>query len=237
VLVTWSFVLFCRVAGKKVLPLLDDDLTYLHQSILTDCIILILPIPPLWSIQASVRRRIMLIAVITFGGSAVLVSFFRLIVLHQFDVNPDFTFTLGKMVIVSAIELDIAIMAANAPSLKAVWLKYVCKRNFTSADVSSYNKHAVSGGSGGHLNGSRSHELSAMSKMRRSGHQRVPSINNTAQEQGVGEQWRNDSEEELFQNKKGIMVTSSVGVDRDVTSSPDDLNRPYFEFTKTARPA
>ncbi|KAL4922112.1 hypothetical protein BDW62DRAFT_172956 [Aspergillus aurantiobrunneus] len=107
---------------------LDTSVTYyvpVSLNILTDFIILTLPIRPLWNMQASVSRRIGVIAVVTVGGVAVVVSCLRIIVLHEFAVNPDFTYILGKMVIISALELDVAIMAANAPSLKAVWLKHV----------------------------------------------------------------------------------------------------------------
>ena len=68
----------------------------------------------------------------TAGGIAVIVSCLRIIVLHQFAVSADFTYILGKMVIISALELNVAIMAANAPSLKAVWLKHI------SGSLSSY---------------------------------------------------------------------------------------------------
>lgn len=95
------------------------------QNILTDFIILSLPIRPLWNMQASLSRRLGVIAVVSVGSVAVIVSCLRLIVLHEFAVNPDFSYILGKMVIISAAELNVAIMAANAPSLKAVWLKHV----------------------------------------------------------------------------------------------------------------
>ncbi|KAL4804567.1 hypothetical protein BDV18DRAFT_161662 [Aspergillus unguis] len=107
---------------------LDTSVTYyvpVAFNILTDFLILCLPIRPLWKIQASVSRRLGIIAVVTVGGVAVIVSCLRIIVLHQFAVDPDFTYILGKMVIISSAELNTAIMAANAPSLKAVWLKHV----------------------------------------------------------------------------------------------------------------
>ncbi|OJJ54839.1 hypothetical protein ASPSYDRAFT_93737 [Aspergillus sydowii CBS 593.65] len=101
-------------------------------NILTDFIILSLPIRPLWNMQASLSRRLGVIAVVSVGSVAVIVSCLRLIVLHEFAVNPDFSYILGKMVIISAAELNVAIMAANAPSLKAVWLKHI------SGSLSSY---------------------------------------------------------------------------------------------------
>ncbi|KAL3439562.1 hypothetical protein BDV09DRAFT_182122 [Aspergillus tetrazonus] len=53
----------------------------------------------LWNIQASLSRRIGVLAVVTAGGIAVIVSCLRNIVLHQFAVIADFTYILGKMVI------------------------------------------------------------------------------------------------------------------------------------------
>lgn len=199
---------------------------------------MVLPIPTLWKIQASVRRRITLIAVITFGGSAVLVSFLRLIVLHEFDVNPDFTYTLGKMVIISAIELDVAIMAANAPSMKALWLKYISKKPFqsttTGGNGSSLHRKESSGG--------LSKELSVIptksNRIKKSGHTRVTSADCGATpgvEEERDQRWQNDSKEELFRkNSGGITVTSTVGVqsNRDMITSPELLNRQYFEFQK-----
>jgi hypothetical protein len=90
-----------------------------------DFIVLTLPIRPLWNIQATVMRRLGIIATITVGGIAVVVSCLRVIILHRFAVDPDFTYILGEMVIISAVELNVAIMASNVPSLKAVWLKHV----------------------------------------------------------------------------------------------------------------
>jgi hypothetical protein len=199
---------------------------------------LVLPIPTLWKLQASVRRRITLIAVITFGGSAVLVSFLRLIVLHEFDVNPDFTYTLGKMVIISAVELDVAIMAANAPSMKALWLKYISKKPFQSTTTGGNSSSSYRKESSGDTNNELSTISAKSNRIKKSGHTRVTSVD-CGTTPGVGEEqdqrWRNDSKEELFQESSGgITVTSTVGVQskRDTITSPELLNRQYFQFEK-----
>ncbi|OKL58121.1 hypothetical protein UA08_06435 [Talaromyces atroroseus] len=194
-----------------------------------DLIVLTLPIQPLWNMQASRRRRIALIAVITFGGVSPLVSFLRIIVLHEFEVSPDFTWTLGKMVIVSAIELDVAIMVSNAASLKAIWVRYITKKPFDSTGQpgsSSYQKQKHS---------AASNELSELpygSRPKRLRRTRVASIpGDTTCERG--EHWHNESEEELF-HQNGIKVTSSVDMvsKRDRSTSSAELNRNYFEFTR-----
>ncbi|KAL4886243.1 hypothetical protein BJY04DRAFT_213774 [Aspergillus karnatakaensis] len=119
---------FWNAAAYPDATCLDTAVTYyvpVSLNITTDFIILLLPIRPLWSIQATLTRRLGVIAVVSVGGVAVIVSCLRIIVLHEFASNPDFTYILGKMVVISAVELNVAIMAANAPSLKAVWLKHV----------------------------------------------------------------------------------------------------------------
>jgi hypothetical protein len=71
----------------------------------------------------SLRRKIAVLSVISFGASAVLVACFRLIPLLELNSSLDFSYVLGKMVIVAAIEIQLAIIAVNLPSLKALWAK------------------------------------------------------------------------------------------------------------------
>lgn len=71
----------------------------------------------------SVRRKIAVLSVISFGASAVLVACFRLIPLFELNSSPDVSYVLGKMVIVAAVEIQLAIVAVNLPSLKALWIK------------------------------------------------------------------------------------------------------------------
>ncbi|GKU12708.1 unnamed protein product [Fusarium langsethiae] len=66
-------------------------------------------------------RKLAVSAVITAGGSAVLCGALRAIVLLEFAKSTDFTWALGKMVIISAIEIDMGIIAANMPAIKAFY--------------------------------------------------------------------------------------------------------------------
>ncbi|KAJ5988151.1 hypothetical protein N7481_003361 [Penicillium waksmanii] len=91
---------------------------------------------------SNCNGRLGIIATITVGGIAVVVSCLRVIILHRFAVDPDFTFILGGMVIISTVELNVAIMASNVPSLKEVWLRHVSgslkgTEHTSSAHVSS----------------------------------------------------------------------------------------------------
>ena len=87
----------------------------------TDVMIFILPLPVIWTLQMTLKRRLAVLAVLTTGGSAVLTSGLRAIILFEFSSSPDFTWSLGKMVIISNVEMQVGIVAANMPSLKAFW--------------------------------------------------------------------------------------------------------------------
>lgn len=88
-------------------------------NLFTDVCIFALPLPTIMTLQMSMKRRLAVIAVISTGGSAVLCGGLRAIILFEFSSSPDFTYVLGKMIIISAIEIDMAILAANMPALKA----------------------------------------------------------------------------------------------------------------------
>jgi hypothetical protein len=60
--------------------------------------------------------------IISLGAVVVLISCIRLSILLEFQKKTaDFTYVLGKLIIISVIELEVAIMAANAPSLKILF--------------------------------------------------------------------------------------------------------------------
>ena len=169
----------------------------------------------------------MLVSVVSLGGAAVIVSMLRLIVLREFETSPDFTWALGKLIIISAIELDVAIMAANGPALKTIWSKHVSKTAFTG----STDRYA------------HSHELSGMSSKRRTqrsstkppyqrgdDHFSQPRAPTEVRSTSSGEISRSDSVEKLFKNEDGIVVTTSMGVESRLAADPDGGNRPYYQF-------
>jgi hypothetical protein len=88
----------------------------------------------------SVRRKIAVLSVIGFGACAVLIACFRLIPLIELNDSPDFSYILGEMVIVAALEIQFAIIAINLPSLKALWLRITSGSSGGSEPESSNQK-------------------------------------------------------------------------------------------------
>ncbi|OMP84294.1 hypothetical protein BK809_0000301 [Diplodia seriata] len=122
---------------------LDTSVTYFvpySLIMVLDIIILVLPIQTVWSLQMTLRRRLAVLGVICTGGAAVLISALRIMVLLEFSASPDFTWTLGKMIIVSAFEINIAIIASNMPSIKALWLNWQ-GGTLNTSQRSKYSQH------------------------------------------------------------------------------------------------
>ncbi|KAF3006506.1 hypothetical protein E8E13_004876 [Curvularia kusanoi] len=171
-------------------------------NIVTDIYILILPISTVINLQMSLRRKVAVLSVISSGASAVLVACFRLIPLFELNSSPDFSYVLGKMVIVAAIEIQLAIVAVNLPSLKALWTKVT---------------GGSSAGSARNYARQKAYKLSALSSKGKS--DRVSRGTITRMEHNVP---HTESEEELFKQAElrraspnpdvGITVTREVTV-------------------------
>lgn len=182
--------------------------------------ILLLPVRTLWKLQVSKKRKLGLFVVIGFGACSVLISVLRLIVLYQFYSNPDFTYILGKMVIISSLELEVAIIAANLPSMRSVWIKHVTEGTLRSSKATAANAHSLE--ELGHK--------STVSKGR--GYTSPKRVSTVTAEMGNGTTLRSDSEEQLFDTKK-ITVTSSVGMSwADLPDGTKAVTKTYYQFDK-----
>lgn len=159
----------------------------------------------------TTRRKIGVITVIGFGGVAVLVSMLRLIVLYQFYVNPDFPYILGRMIIISAFEIEIAVIAANMPSIKALWTRVIRKGSAS--------------GSGGP---SGSYRLSSMEPSKQHRSRQLGGVRSHISAKDLSakgtDTWRNESEEELFGKSGQIKVTTDIAV-KSVAKTEEDEAR------------
>lgn len=160
----------------------------------------------------TLRRKIGVITVIGFGGVAVMVSMLRLIVLYQFYINPDFPYILGRMIVISAFEIEIAVIAANMPSIKALWTSIMTKgsANGSGDPSNSYRLSSIE-----HSKQHRSRGSRPIGGGR--GHTSAKDIST----KGTGT-WLNESEEELFNKSGQIKVTTDIAVNSAAKTPIDD---------------
>jgi hypothetical protein len=152
------------------------------------------------------------------------------IALRLFEKEIDLTYTLGKLIIISSIEIDLAIIAANAPSLKIYWTKYISKPHSTKKV--QYESHTLSKLQGPKvLSQASSYHISSNN---------VP--NNVISPEQLTEEgdismrpgsFYNLSQEALWNSNTAIIATSSVGVV--VNAAPqqqEELGANYYLFHK-----
>ncbi|KAH6696489.1 hypothetical protein DL95DRAFT_507359 [Leptodontidium sp. 2 PMI_412] len=222
----------CRPLDAFFNPLNHPDVKCIDNSVLAfvpaafsifvDVLIVILPIQSLWAIQASLRKRLMLISIISLGGIVVIISCIRLIILREFQKkNTDFTYVLGKLIIISSIELEVAIMVANAPSLKILY-----SMMFSSSSKQRFNgtirkRYAITPSNANFTGVSRSWFDNETGYAIDCSYY-VPMSPTPSKE---GQDVRNlstNSKEQLWKRDSVIIVTSSVGVETTVVAVPQE---------------
>lgn len=154
----------------------------------------------------SVRRKIAVLSIIGFGACAVVIACFRLIPLFELNSSSDFSYVLGKMVIVAALEIQFAVIAVNLPSIKALWLRITGGSSACSglehSDQRGYRLSSIAkrGGSSGAAIHRNRHGLNRNSKGSKGDTRLDPGVLST------------ESEEELFRQCGTELHTPIQGV-------------------------
>ncbi|KAI9926159.1 hypothetical protein MW887_004622 [Aspergillus wentii] len=161
-------------------------------NIITDLIILTLPIPTVLALQMSAKRKAAVLGVICFGATAVITAFCRFEVQRQLITDPDTPYVLGRMIIVAAIEIEVAVVAVNLPAMRSLFTKLV-------------------GSSGGDEVYPSSHELPSGNK--RSSRQKNGAFRLSQRGGGVTGATLTESEEELIRREGGSSIKITTDVD------------------------
>jgi len=120
------------------------------------------------------------------------------------------------MVIISALEIEIAILAANVPSLRSLWLHHVSRRELSkSGSANSHNLEELG-------------NKSSVSKTKSRGLEEGRAVETDT------DATSNDSEEQLFDGTRNIKITSSVGMSwsESPATSKSHMNKSYYQFDK-----
>ncbi|KAF2437920.1 hypothetical protein P171DRAFT_319636, partial [Karstenula rhodostoma CBS 690.94] len=92
-------------------------------NILTDIVILLMPLRAFWQLQLHPRKRWALIGVFLVGGIAVLASIVRLYALYVYTYTQDVAYDAIFILLLSQIEVNVAIISASAPALRPFFKK------------------------------------------------------------------------------------------------------------------
>ncbi|KAH0363640.1 hypothetical protein KCU65_g7232, partial [Aureobasidium melanogenum] len=110
-------------------------------SIVTDFILLSIPMPFLKGLNLPYRQKAGLIAVFALGGFVCVVSIARLKPLYTISVHADVSRHNGAAAFLSSMEVNVGIICASLPSLRAITLRTWSRRNTHRQSMSQRNSH------------------------------------------------------------------------------------------------
>ncbi|KAJ5538181.1 hypothetical protein N7513_006132 [Penicillium frequentans] len=120
-------------------------------NLFTDLMVISIPIIITWHLQMPLRRKIAVCLILCLGGVATAIGVWRIIILAKafFPTGPVEDSTFGIGFCSSAVEVNVAVITACAPSMKAITSKYLPRLLGTSRNGKSSYGPGTSGGSRG----------------------------------------------------------------------------------------
>jgi hypothetical protein len=131
-------------------------------NVITDVILVILPLPYVWRLHASVAQRVVLGGIFALGAFVSIVSMIRLsVLLDTANGAFDVTYTYKDVYMWSLVEINVGLTCACLPSLRPIVKVIGLKRLFSSgrsrpSDLRTPDpSQGLSGNTSGHMNSRR----------------------------------------------------------------------------------
>lgn len=136
-------------------------------NVMADVVLILIPLPYVWKLQAPISQRILLASLFMLGIFIAIVSIIRLSIFMKipFEGNVDIPYHFRDIIIWSVVEINVGLACACLPSLKPALGMLGLNRLFSFAD-----SRALTPGPSADLSkgfkpyGSRSHTISGSSK-------------------------------------------------------------------------
>ncbi|PNS15710.1 hypothetical protein CAC42_4162 [Sphaceloma murrayae] len=121
-------------------------------NVFTDLLIIVLPMPVLKNLNMPFKQRMALMGVFALGGFVCIISFIRVRNLQEVAKTDDISYYNVSSAVWSAIEVDVGIICACLPSLKATATRFF-PRIFSSALSNNYSGNPTANGYFANYNG------------------------------------------------------------------------------------
>lgn len=124
---------------------LDRLSVYLGASapnVITDVLLLLLPVPYVWQLNAPIFQRIVLVGMFSLGIFVSVISIVRLRIFMGLDLaSPDVTYNFSQVFIWSLVEVHVGIICACLPSLRPAVRFLGIGKFFSSTTQDVYRQH------------------------------------------------------------------------------------------------
>ncbi|KAF1964546.1 hypothetical protein BU23DRAFT_492296 [Bimuria novae-zelandiae CBS 107.79] len=109
-------------------------------NILSDVIVVILPIPLVHQLHLPLRQKITVAVLMTLGSFCVVASIGRIAFIADIHGNPDITYVEARVGVWSAVELNVGILGASLARLKPFVQRYFPSLSTSVGGVPRYGK-------------------------------------------------------------------------------------------------
>ncbi|KAL3459325.1 hypothetical protein BJX64DRAFT_291302 [Aspergillus heterothallicus] len=119
----------------------ERTLAFTISNLITDVIILALPVPTLWRVKLPVRERLALIGLMSLGLLACAASAVRLYYAHRiYNVSYDTSWEGYTLSLWILVEINLSVICASIPTLRPLMKKYFPKWRSTGSSASAHGR-------------------------------------------------------------------------------------------------
>lgn len=140
----------------------DLDNGFVVSDLITDIMVLVLPLPVIWNLHTTVGKKLMVMAILATGAVSVVASIIKVVVSYEitnagFNTKVDPDLTVSTILYWSMIEAGLAIIAACLPTLQYLVRKVTLDKVIRSvrSTLSLHSNHSQQNESwpmGGYIN-------------------------------------------------------------------------------------
>ena len=109
---------------RHCLPIAAPVTVFAVCNVLTDFIILILPMPLLWGLQQPLERKIKIMGIFMLGGFVCFASIYRAVIIHNLNpIDPSYTDIQAQ--VWTAIEMGMGVVSVCLPTYRPIFSRMV----------------------------------------------------------------------------------------------------------------
>ncbi|KAL2846387.1 hypothetical protein BJY01DRAFT_247291 [Aspergillus pseudoustus] len=120
-------------------------LAFTVSNLITDVIVLVVPVPTFWRLKLPIRERLALTGLMSLGLLACAASGVRLYYAHRiYNVSYDTSWEGYSLPLWILVEINLAVICASIPTLRPLMQRYLAPKQGSNSELSGY-AHATRG--------------------------------------------------------------------------------------------
>lgn len=137
------------IPGGYCLDQLPIYVSLIITNILSDIVIMALPMVTIWELKMKTTEKLALTAAFALGIASVAIAIWRLVTVFQLDIAANLTGTVELAVFLCTMETVLALLCINIPLLRPLYRRFIVRQSSSKLDESGHGTYGRGGHSGG----------------------------------------------------------------------------------------